>query len=81
VPRFLAAGLVLGLLNALLVLALLALVEASTPKEFGWFAYAPLNEVVVRDPRFPWEYVVVPLGLIVANVLAAPLLVRRALSR
>lgn len=71
----------MGLLNAPLALALLALVEASTPNEFGWLAYAPLNEVAVRAPCFPWEYVVVPLGLIVTNVVAVPLLVRRGLSR
>ena len=38
--------------------------------EFGWYAYAPLDEVVVKDPRFPWHYVVVPLALLVANVVA-----------
>jgi hypothetical protein len=81
VPRSLAAGLALGLLNALVALGALILVEALTPDEFGWFAYAPLNEVVVQDPRFPWRYVVVPLALIVANVLVLPTLVRRATRR
>jgi hypothetical protein len=81
VPRFVAAGLALGLLNALVALGSLALVEALTPDEFGWFAYAPLNEVIVQDPRFPWQYVVVPLALMVANVLALPVLIRRALTR
>jgi hypothetical protein len=81
VPRLLAAGLALGLLNALVALGALASVDALTPDEFGWFAYSPLNEAVVQDPRFPWQYVVVPLALIVANVLALPLLIRRALRR
>ena len=77
----LIAGLLLGLLNALVGAAALALVEVLTPDEFGWFAYAPLNEVVVRDPRFPWRYVVVPLALVVTNVLALPAYVRWVLRR
>ena len=77
----LIAGLLLGLLNALVGAAALALVEVLTPDEFGWFAYAPLNEEVVRDPRFPWRYVVVPLALVVTNVLALPAYVRWVLRR
>lgn len=76
--RSLTAGLTLGALNAVVAIATFAIVEALTPNDFGWFAYAPLNEVVVEDPRFPWHYVVVPLALVVANVLAVPVLVRRA---
>lgn len=81
VSRFAVTGLALGVLNAFVALGALALVEALTPDEFGWFAYAPLNEVVVQDPRFPWHYVVVPLALILANVVAVPVLARRALKR
>ena len=77
--RSLAAGLVLGALNAFVALSTLALVEALTPDEFGWFAYAPPNEVV-DDPRLPWHYVVLPLALLVANVLAPPV-VQRAVNR
>lgn len=76
--RSLTAGLTLGALNAVVAIATFAIVEALTPNDFGWFAYAPLNEVVVEDPRFLWHYVVVPLALVVANVLAVPVLVRRA---
>lgn len=79
--RSLAAGLALGALNAFVALATLAVVEALTPDEFGWFAYAPLNDVVADDPRFPWHYVVLPLALVVANVLALPVIIRRAVSR
>ena len=78
--RSLAAGLALGALNAFVALATLALVEALTPDEFGWFAYAPLNEVVVDDPRFPWHYIVLPLALLIANVLALSVVVRRAIN-
>jgi hypothetical protein len=77
----LIAGLLLGLLNALVGAAALALVEVLTPNEFGWFAYAPLKEVVVEDPRFPWRYVVVPLTLVITNVLAVPVYVRSMLRR
>lgn len=59
----------------------MALVEVLTPDKFGWLAYAPLNEVVVQDPRFPWRYVVVPMALLVTNVLALPLYVRWVLRR
>ena len=76
--RSLVVGLVFGALNAVVAIATLALVNAVTPDNFGWFAYAPLNEDVVRDPRFPWQYVAVPVALIVVNVLAVPFLLRRS---
>ena len=67
--RPLIAALVLGLMNAAIAVVALALVELATPHEFGWYAYAPLDEVVVKDPRFPWHYIVVPLSLLAANVV------------
>ena len=75
--RPLVAGLLLGVLNAVVAVTALFLVEVLTPDEFGWFAYAPLDEVVVRDPRFPGEYVAVPLALVAANLVALPACVRR----
>lgn len=79
--RPLVVGLLFGLLNALVGLAALVLVELLTPDDFGWFAYAPLDEAVVQDPRFPWRYVVVPLSLVLANVLAVPAYARWVLRR
>ena len=67
----------LGALNAAVAVVAMALVEVTTPDEFGWFAYAPLDEVVVRDPRFPWHYVVVPLSLLLANTLTVTACLRR----
>ena len=67
--RPLTAALALGLVNAVTAAVALALVEITTPDRFGWFAYAPLDEVVVDDPRFPWHYVVVPLSLLIANAV------------
>ena len=64
------AGLLLGVLNAVVAVAVLALVEAQAPDQFGWYAYAPLDEVVVRDPRLPWLHLAVPLALVVTNVVA-----------
>lgn len=75
--RSLVIGLVFGAVNAVVAITTLALVNALTPDNFGWFAYAPLNEAVPRDPRFPWEYVAVPIALIVVNALAVPFLLRR----
>lgn len=75
--RTLLAGLLLGLLNAVVAVAVLVLVELLTPDQFGWFAYAPLDEVVVRDPRFPWQYVAVPLALVATDLVALPAFVRR----
>lgn len=69
--RPLTAALLLGSMNAAIAVAALALVEVSTPDSSGWYAYAPLDEVVVRDPGFPWHYVVVPLCLLLANVVVA----------
>lgn len=79
--RPLTAGLLLALLNAVVGAAALVLVEVLTPDEFGWFAYAPLNEVVVQRPRFPWRYAVVPLALVVTNVLVVPAYIRWMLRR
>ena len=78
--RSLGIALLLGVLNAVVALLALVLVDLATPDQFGWFAYAPLDESVPQDPRFPWRYVVVPLVLLVTNALAAPVLLRR-LSR
>lgn len=80
--RPLIAALLLGVLNAVVAVVLLVLVDAATPDDFGWFAYAPLHDgVVLRDPRFPWHYVVVPLVLVAINALVVPLYLRRALRR
>jgi hypothetical protein len=81
VSRPLRTALLLGVLNAVVAVVALALVEVATPDEFGWFAYAPVDEVVVRDPRFPWHYVAVPLALLVTNALAVPVCLRRSLDR
>lgn len=78
--RPLTAALVLGLVNAVVAVAALALVELATPDEFGWYAYAPLPPVV-EDPRFPWEYVVVPLSLLLANLAVVGAYLRRAGAR
>jgi heme/copper-type cytochrome/quinol oxidase subunit 1 len=56
-------------MNAAIALFALALVEVATPDDFGWYAYAPLDEVLEKDPRFPWHYVVVPLALLLMNVV------------
>ena len=72
------AALLLGLLNAVVAVVCLSLVDLATPDSFGWFAYAPLDDVVVQDPRFPWHYVAVPAALLVTNVLAVPVVLRRS---
>lgn len=74
--RPLIAGLLLGALNAVVAVVALAVVEALTPDDFGWYAYAPLDDVVVDDPRFPWHYVVVPLALLVTDLVALPACLR-----
>lgn len=76
--RSLTAALVLGLMNAVVAVVALALVEVATPDNFGWFAYAPVDEVVVKDPRFPWHYVAVPLSLLIANVVVVRAYLGRA---
>ena len=66
----LPAALLLGVLNAAVAVLVMVLVEVATPGSFGWHAYAPLDEVVVRDPRSPWAYIAVPLVLVAANAVA-----------
>jgi xanthine/uracil permease len=72
-----AAALLLGVVNAVVAVLALAAVELATPDEFGWFAYVPLDDVVVDGPRFPWQYVVVPVALLVVNLVAVTALLRR----
>lgn len=72
------AAVALGSMNAVIALLALALVDVARPDHFGWYAYAPLDEVVVKDPRFPWHYVVVPLALLGVNVLAVRAYLARA---
>lgn len=79
--RPVVAALLIGALNAVVAVVALAVVELATPDEFGWFAYAPLDEVVVEDPRFPWQYVVVPLALVALNAVTVPVVVTRLLRR
>ena len=80
--RLVAVGLLVGLVNALAAAGALYGVHKSVPKDFGWFAYAPLNENVAYDYYgFPWEYVVVPAVLLALNALLLPLVVRRGLLR
>jgi hypothetical protein len=81
VSRLLSAALLLGVLNADVAVVALALVEVATPEEFGWFTCAPVDEVVMRDPRFPWQHVAVPVPLLVTNALAVPVCLRRPLRR
>ena len=78
VKRLVLVGLLFGLLNAAAAVAALFGVGGAVASEFGWFAYAPLNETVVYDSYgFPWEYVVVPTVLLILNALLLPLAVRR----
>ena len=76
--RVVFVGVLLGLVNGLAAAGALYAVYSSAPDEFGWFAYAPLNENVVFDRYgFPWEYVVPPAVLVVLDALLLPLVVRR----
>lgn len=71
-------ALLFGLLNGAAAAAALYGVRRAVPNEFGWFAYAPLNESLVYDSHgFPWEYVVIPSVLLALNALLLPLAVRR----
>lgn len=75
-------GLMLGLVNGLAAAGALYAVCKSALKDFGWFAYAPLNENVEYDyDGFPWEYVIVPAVLVALNALLLPLVVRRGWLR
>ena len=78
VRRLVFVGLLFGLLNAAAAVAARYGVGGAVPHEFGWFAYATLNETVAYDSYgFPWEYVVVPGVLLILNALLLPLAVRR----
>ena len=76
--RLAVVGLLFGLLNGAAAAAALFVVSRTAPDQFGWFAYAPLDESVVDDSYgFPWEYVVIPVVLVLLNALLVPLAVRR----
>ena len=78
--RLLLLGLLLGLANALAASALLfALYRVSGPDEvFGYFGSPPDGVAYDYYYDFPWEYVAIPLTLIVLNMTLLPLAVRRA---
>jgi hypothetical protein len=76
--RLVLVGLLFGLLNGAAAAAALYGVHTAMPNEFGFFAYAPLNESVVYDSYgFPWKYVAIPAVLLALNALLLPLAVRR----
>lgn len=78
--RLVIVGLLLGLLNGVTAAAALyAVWRSAGPQDFGWFAYAPLNEGATIDYYygFPWEYVVVPAVLVALNAVLLPVAVRR----
>ncbi len=85
--RPVAAAAVLGCLNAAVASVTLVLLDAAIPDEFGWFAYAPLNDVgaqdadFVPDVGFPWHYVVVPLTLLLMNVVVVTAYLHRTERR
>lgn len=76
--RLLTVGVLLGLLNGMTAAVALYAVYKTAPKDFGWFAYAPVGENVAYDYYgFPWEYVVVPAVLVVLNAVLVPLAARK----
>ena len=76
--RLVLVGVLFGVLNGLAAAVSLHVVYRTAPDQFGWFAYAPLQENVVYDSYgFPWEYVVVPAVLVALNALLLPLAARR----
>lgn len=81
--RLLLLGLLLGCANALAAFAVMfAVYRASPPDEvFGFFGSPPAGFVYDDYYEFPWEYLAVPLVLVVLNVALLPLLVRRAQSK
>lgn len=70
-------GLLLGSLNGAVAVAVLGLVDWLTPGQVGWFAYAPLTDIVVQERPFPWSYVVVPVALVALNIATAMIYARR----
>ncbi|TAL23524.1 MAG: hypothetical protein EPN99_04125 [Frankiales bacterium] len=71
--RLVTVGALLGLLNGLVAATALYAVHESGSTNVGWFAYAPVGENVVYDHYwFPWEYVVVPVVLVVLNAVLLP---------
>lgn len=72
--RLVTVGVLLGLLNGMAAAAALYAVYKAGPKDFGWFAYAPVGENVAYDYYgFPWEYVVLPVVLVVLNAVLLPI--------
>lgn len=81
--RYVLAAVLLGLLNALTVLALLVLVReveqarVDDTYTYGFFSYSPLTEYEPPS-RFPWGFVVPPIAVAALNGTVAALLLRRA---
>ena len=81
--RYVVAAAALGVLNAVTVFLVLALVRAVEQQQgslvfgdtssYGWFSYTPLTEDVPPSRRFPWDYVLPPLVLAALNATLAAL--------
>jgi hypothetical protein len=82
VKRYVLGAAAVGLLNAVLVLALLFLIReveqagVDDTYTYGFFSYSPLTDYQPPS-RFPWEYVLAPLAVAVVNGAAGGLLLRR----
>jgi hypothetical protein len=84
-------GLVVGVVNALAAVATLAVVYMLAPEveSFGYFGRAPFDadvayqsdlEVVFDSYGFPWEYIAIPVVLILLNAILLPLALWRGRS-
>lgn len=84
--RYVLAAAAVGLLNAVLVLAVLFLIRAAEHAgvedtyTYGYFSYSPLTEYQPPN-RFPWEYVLPPVAVAVLNGAIAALMLRRSRQR
>jgi hypothetical protein len=80
VKRLVLVGLTFGALNGLAAALTLYTVYRLAPGEtFAYFDYAPPENVTFDRYGFPWEYVVVPVVLLVLNAFLLPLALRRRL--
>lgn len=81
--RYVLGAAAVGLLNAVLVLAVLFLIReveragVDDTYTYGFFSYVPLTEYQPPS-RFPWEYVVPPVAVAVVNGVVAAVWLRRA---
>jgi hypothetical protein len=76
--RLVVAAALVGVVNGLIAALSVYLLRQARGDDFGWFAYAPLNDSLVPPSSpTPWELLLVPVILVALDVALVLVAARR----